>query len=98
MSGAVPGAHVERTVLAWQRTGLAALATGLLALRAGFGAAGIALAVVGAVGVAVVAPLRLRSLRADRPPVAPGLLLGAAAGLAGAVVLVGGALAGGVQP
>jgi uncharacterized membrane protein YidH (DUF202 family) len=88
VSGPVPGAHVERTVLAWQRTGLAALATGLLALRAGFGAAGIALAVVGAVGVAVVAPLRLRSLRVDRPPVAPALLLAAAAALVGAVGLV----------
>lgn len=95
--GSVPGAHVERTVLAWQRTGLTALATGLLAVRAGFGAAGIALAVAGALGVAVVAPLRLRALAHDRPPLAPALLLGAAAVLVGVVVLVGGTLPVGSQ-
>ena len=45
MSGADPGLALERTTLAWQRTGLSSVAIGAIALRVfwGSGAAGIVL-------------------------------------------------------
>lgn len=86
MTTADEGAALERTALAWQRTGLAVVVAAVAVLRLAVVRGSPAGVVVAALAVLVAATVlvRVRSV-----PAAPGTLLGPAPSTAASIVLLG---------